>query len=126
MGGSGLAIVLLVLVLAVSPTPRWVALHTADYQVRVFPGQTMAVAFPAPARLAGADRPVTFTWRIIRPVPAPKFVVFEHCTLPERCFPTVMRPTGESSGTLGTPFRLINRSALPIDVVFRYTLWDAR
>jgi len=120
------AALLFVLVLAASPTPRWVALHTAEYQVRVPAGQTVAIAFPAPARFSGADRPVTFGWRIIRPVPAPNFVIFEHCTMPERCFPTVMRPTGESSGTLGTPFRVINRSRQDIDVLFRYALWDVR
>jgi hypothetical protein len=121
-----MGVVLLILVLAAAPTTRWVALHSADYQVRVLAGQTMTIVFPAPARLAGADRPVTFNWRIIRPVPAPNFVIFEHCTMPERCFPTVMRPTGESSGTLGTPFRVVNRSALPVDVLFRYTIWEAR
>jgi len=46
--------------------------------------------------------------------------------MPERCVPTVMRPTGESSGTLGTPFRVINRSRQDIDVLFRYALWDVR
>jgi len=115
-----------VAVATAAPTPRWTALHAADYQVRVPAGQTVAVAFPAPARLVGADRPVTFTWRIIRPVPAPNFVILEHCAQPERCYPAVMRPTGESSGSLSTPFRVINRSRLDIEVLFRYTIWETR
>ena len=39
---------------------------------------------------------------------------------------TVMRPTGESSGSLSTPFRVINRSRLDIEVLFRYTIWETR
>jgi hypothetical protein len=118
---------LLALALAAStPTPRWAAIHSADYQVRVPAGQTVSVAFPAPARLVAVDRPVTFTWRIIRPVPAPNFVILEHCAQPERCYPAVMRPNGESSGSLSTPVRVINRSRQDIEVLFRYTIWEAR
>ena len=105
------------------PTPRWVAAHTGDYQVRVQAGQTLAVTFPDPTRPAGADRPISFAWRVIRPSHPPAFLLFEHCQTPERCLPTVMRPTGESRGTTGVPVRIVNRSNLAVDIAFRYTIW---
>lgn len=89
-------------------------------------GQTVPIAFPIPARLASGDRPVTFSWRIVRPVPAPKFVFLVHCLDQDRCYPSIMRPTGEATGTLQSPFRIDNKSRLDLDVQIRYALWDAR
>lgn len=108
-----------------SPTPGWTAAHTNVYQLQVPAGQTRTVDFPIPAALARTNRPMTFTWSIVRPVPAPRLVILEQCVRPEACYPTVMMPTGQASGTVGTAFRITNRSQQAIDVRFRFTVWNA-
>lgn len=121
-------ILLLVLLAAAapSPTPRWTAAHTNIYQLSVPAGTTRALVFPIPAHLAGAERPMTFSWTIIRPQPAPRLLVLEQCTSQEQCYPSVMRPNGQATGTTKTMFRVTNRGWVTIEVQFRYVVWEAK
>lgn len=123
--------ILLVVLLAVtapspSPTPRWTAAHTNTYQLSVPAGATRTLAFPIPARLSGVERPMTISWTIIRPQPAPRLLVIEQCTSLEQCYPSVMPPNGQATGTTKTTFRLTNRGWMTIEVQFRYVVWEAR
>lgn len=115
---------LLALVLAApTPPPVQTPVHTGFYTLRVQAGQTRAIEFGIPARLATANRPLSFTWRIVRPAPAPKFIFMEHCIEPDRCNQSIMRPTGQSSGAQRSVFRIINKSALDLAVEIRFALW---
>ncbi|MGH2373380.1 MAG: hypothetical protein ACRDIC_07865 [bacterium] len=115
---------LLALVLAApTPVPAQTPLHTGFYTLRVQAGGTRAVEFGIPARLATDNRPLSFTWRIVRPAPAPKFVFIEYCVDPDRCLPSIMPPTGQASGTQRSVFRIINKSALDLAVEIRFALW---
>lgn len=111
---------------AASPAPGATPLYSGSYTLRIPAGQTKQIGFPVPANLAASHRPITFTWRIVKPVPAPKFVFIEHCIDPDRCYPSVMRPTGEGSGTLLSRPRIINNSRLDLDVQIGFALWEAR
>lgn len=76
----------------------------------------LALASPSPAP----------QWTVIRPNPAPRLLVLEQCVEPERCYPTVMRPDGQATGSLRTTFRITNRSAQNLDVQFRFTVWETQ
>ncbi|MGH2405903.1 MAG: hypothetical protein ACRDGN_15795 [bacterium] len=120
------ALVLAVLLAAQVPAPAPTPLHSGFYTLRVPPGETKAIGFAVPPHLAGSLRAVTFTWRVVRPTPATKFVFMEHCVDADRCLPSIMQPTGQGSGTLQSVFRIVNRSRLDLDVEIRYAVWDAR
>jgi hypothetical protein len=107
-------------------TPRWVALHSNTYQIHLEPGEVKTLVFPIPPTLAASDRPLTFVWRVIRPTPAPRFLILEQCTGPEQCYPATLRPDGQGSGTVKTHLRLSNRGYQAADVEFRYTVWGTR
>lgn len=109
-----------------SPSPTWRAAHTNVYQLSVPAGTTRALVFPIPAHLAGTERPMTFSWTIIRPQPAPRLLVLEQCISPEQCYPSVMRPNGQATGTTKTMFRVTNRGWATIEVQFRYVVWEAK
>jgi len=119
-----LAIVALTLA-AATPTPRWVAAHSGIYQLKVPARQTMTLVFPIPPLLRFGNRPLTITWNIVRPIPAPRLLVLEQCIQPEQCYATVLRPNGWASGTVHTTFRVTNRTAVAVDIQFRYTVWNA-
>jgi hypothetical protein len=107
-------------------TPRWVALHSNIYQIHLEPGEVKTLVFPIPPSLAASDRPLTFLWRVIRPTPAPRFLILEQCTGPEQCYPATLRPDGQGSGTVRTQLRVSNRGYQAADVEFRYTVWGTR
>ncbi|HET8678751.1 MAG TPA: hypothetical protein VFM39_01430 [bacterium] len=117
------ALLLALALAAPAPAPAQTPSHTGFYTLRVGAGQTRAIEFGIPTRLATENRPLSFTWRIIRPVPAPKFVFIEYCVDPERCLQAIMQPTGQSSGTQRSAFRIINKSALDLAVEIRFALW---
>ncbi len=122
-----LATLLVPLALAApSPTPRWAPLHTSNFTLRVPAGESRTIDFSVPARLAAGERQITFTWQIVKPVPAPKFIFMEQCVDPERCNRSIMPPTGQAGGTLQSIFRVVNMGRLEVDVQIRYALWDAR
>lgn len=118
--------VLLLAVPAPTRTATWAALYTGAYQVNVARGTTRAWSFPVPPALGAEERPVSFTWAIVRPVPAPTFVILEQCPRPEACHPAVLRPTGQGSGTTRSAYRITNRGFQEVAVLFRYTIWGAR
>ncbi|MDR7521895.1 MAG: hypothetical protein QN168_05465 [Armatimonadota bacterium] len=109
---------------AATPTPRWMAVHAGIYQLTVPARQTMTLVLPIPPPLRIGDRPLTMTWSIVRPVPAPHLLVLEQCVQPEQCYATVLRPNGWASGTVRTTFRVTNRTAVAVDIRFRYTVWN--
>jgi hypothetical protein len=111
---------------APAPTPRWVAAYSNIYQIRLEAGETKTLALPIPPRLAATDLPMTYLWRVIRPTPAPKFLILEQCTGPEQCYPATLRPDGQGSGTVRMQLRLSNRGYQATDVEFRYTIWGTR
>jgi hypothetical protein len=96
------------------------------YGVTVPAGSVRVVALPVPPTRAGAERPMSFAWTVIRPLPVPVMVVTEQCSQPDVCIPLIMRASGQGSGTTGTTFRVTNRSGRALDVQFRYTVWEAR
>lgn len=115
---------------AVSPTPQpspqWKAVHTGVYGVTVEPGETRAFGFSVPQNLTKPPRLMTFAWTVVRPTPVPALVAFQQCPQPEVCYPTLMRPTGQGSGTTQTTFRITNRATRQLYVEFRYTVWEPR
>jgi hypothetical protein len=113
-------------VAAPSPSPTWRAAHSNVYQLSVPAGATRALVFPIPAALVGAERPMTFSWTIIRPQPAPRLLVLEQCKSQDQCYPSVMRPNGQATGTTKTMFRVTNRGWVTIEVQFRYVVWEAK
>jgi hypothetical protein len=120
----------LTLLLLAAPAPTrtsaWAALHTTEYQVNVQRGQSRVWSFPVPAALGGTERPLSFTWTVIRPVPASAFVILEQCPQPENCRPAVLRPNGQGSGTTRSSYRITNRGFQEVAVLFKYTIWEAR
>ena len=121
-----MVLTVLVALLSLGAGTKWAPLYSGEHQIRVRPGETKAVELPVPKRLAGSPNPVTFTWKIIWPIPAPTFVFIEQCVQPERCYPAVMRPTGEGNGSLQSPFRVINKARQIVEIEFKYTLWDVK
>jgi hypothetical protein len=118
---------ILTLVLTAPPTaPRWTAVYSGEYGLNVPPGTVREMTFQVPPRFAAPERPVTFSWSVIRPSPLPTLVVLEQCSQPDVCYGSVFRPTGQGNGTTKTKLRVTNRSIRPIDIVFRYTVWEAR
>jgi hypothetical protein len=119
----------LALALAVpAATPQWKAVHSDAYGLNVPPGSSRELAFAAvvPPRFASPQRPLTYSWSVIRPHPLPALVALEQCPQPEVCYPSVLRPNGQGNGTTRTVLRVTNRSIKPLDVLFRYTVWEAR
>lgn len=123
-----MAILVVLLLAAASPgrAPQWAALYSATYHVQVRPWETRTVVLPLPAALALTSRPLTMSWAILRPAPPPPVLVLEQCPQPDVCHPMVMRPTGQTSATTQTAFRMVNRTAAMVEVQFRYTVWGAR
>jgi len=121
---------LLTILLLAAPSPTqtasWAALHSDAYQVNVARGATRAWSFPVPPALGAEERPLSFTWTVVRPVPAPTFVILEQCPRPEACHAAVLRPTGQGSGTTRSAYRITNRGFQEVAVLFRYTIWGAR
>jgi len=107
---------------APSPTP----LHTANFTIQVAAGETKTIDFAIPPRFAGGPRQITFTWQIVRPRPAPRFMFMEQCIDPERCNRSIMPPTGQGTGTLQSVFRIVNAGGVGVDVQIRYALWEVR
>jgi hypothetical protein len=120
-----LAVVILIAASA-APAPQWTPAYSSTYQLRVPRGEARAVLLHVPASLGGVERPLTLSWAIIRPVPAPQLVVFEQCSQPDVCYPGVMRPTGQASATTRTTFRVTNRSGQDLEIQFRYRVWAAK
>jgi hypothetical protein len=123
---SILTAVLTLLLAATAATPRWTAVHSGEYGLNVPPGAVREMTFQVPPRFATPERPVTFSWSVIRPSPLPTLIVLEQCSQPDVCYGSVFRPTGQGNGTTRTRLRVTNRSIKPVDVLFRYTVWDAR
>jgi hypothetical protein len=121
-------VLILLLLAAPAPTrtPTWTALHTNQYQVNVPRAQARTWSFPVPAALGSVERPLSFSWAVVRPVPAPTFVVLEQCPRPETCHPAVLRPTGQGGGTTRSSYRITNRGFQEVAVLFRYTIWETR
>lgn len=111
--------------LAVALAAPWVEAYTATYQVHVPPRQTAEVTFPLPPGAAAPGRPLTFTWTFVRPSPPPPFVFLERCTEEGRCVPVRMRASGQDRTVTGRPVKIINQSARPVEILFRYTVWAA-
>lgn len=111
---------------ATAPAPSWKALYPGAYGVTVPAGSVKMLTLPIPSRLASAERPMSFAWIVLRPLPIPVMVVMEQCNQPDVCIPLIMRASGQGSGTTVTTFRVTNRSGRALDVQFRYTIWDAR
>jgi hypothetical protein len=121
-----LTAVLTLLLAAPAATPRWTAVYSGEYGLNVPPGAAREMTFQVPPRFATQDRPVTFSWSVIRPSPLPTLIVLEQCSQPDVCYGSVFRPTGQGNGTTRTKLRVTNRSIKPVDVLFRYTVWEAR
>ncbi|MCL6597072.1 MAG: hypothetical protein K6V73_12845, partial [Firmicutes bacterium] len=110
---------------ATAPAPSWKALYSGEYGFTVPAGSVKVLALPIPPKFVGAGRPMSFTWTVIRPIPVPVMIVMEQCNQPDVCVPLIMRATGQGNGTAATTFRVTNRSGRPLDVQFRYTIWEA-
>jgi hypothetical protein len=121
---------LLAALLLAAPAPTrtmtWAALFTDAYQVNVARGATRAWSFPVPPALGVEERPLSFAWTVVRPLPASTFVILEQCPRPDTCHPAVLRPTGQGSGTTRSVYRVTNRGFQDVAVLFRYTIWGTR
>jgi hypothetical protein len=111
---------------APAPPPQWKAVYSGEYGLNVPAGASREMRFSVPPRLGTTERPLTYSWTVIRPTPLPALVALEQCPQPDVCYPSVLRPNGQGNGTTKTMLRITNRSIKPLDILFRYTVWEAR